>query len=127
MYIHFNPNPKSSRVQDCTVRAISKLVGRDWDEIYINICIEGLLACDMPSANHVWGSYLRRNGYKRSAIPNSCPDCYTVADFARDNPEGAYLLAVPGHVVTVADGDWCDTWDSGNEVPIYYWTKEERN
>jgi hypothetical protein len=27
-------------------------------------------------------------------------------------------------VVTVQDGKYYDTWNSGNEVPVYYWEKE---
>ena len=60
----------------------------------------------------------------RYLIPNSCPDCYTVRDFCFDNPRGAFLLATGSHVVTVIDGDYYDTWNSGSEVPIYFWTKE---
>lgn len=78
---------------------------------------------DMPSANYVWGSYLRRCGWNRSAIPNSCPDCYTVADFAAEHPDGTYILAMATHVLCVENGDWLDTWDSGDEVPLYYWQK----
>jgi hypothetical protein len=78
----------------------------------------------MMSANHVWGAYLRRNGWRRRLIPDDAPDDYTVADFAADHPRGTYILALDGHIVTVRDGDWYDTWDSGAEIPIYYWTKE---
>lgn len=38
---------------------------------------------------------------------------------------GRYLLALDQHVVAVVDGDYYDTWDSGNEIPIYYWMKGE--
>lgn len=38
---------------------------------------------------------------------------------------GTYILALSGHVVTVVDGDWYDTWDSGGEIPIYYWVRED--
>lgn len=57
-------------------------------------------------------------------MPDNCPDCYTVADFASEHPRGLYVLAIGGHVVTVRDGEWMDSWDSGNEVPAYYWSKE---
>ena len=77
----------------------------------------------MPSANYVWGSYLRRCGWKRYTLPNSCPDCYTVAQFAKDHSDGTYILAMATHVVCVQNGDWLDTWDSGDEVPLYYWQK----
>ena len=80
---------------------------------------------DMPSANAVWGSYLRKKGFVREIIPNTCPDCYTVEDFCRDNPKGTYILALSGHVVAVIDGKYYDTWDSGDEIPIYYWYRKD--
>lgn len=27
-------------------------------------------------------------------------------------------------VVAVVDGDYYDAWDSGNEIPLYYWRKD---
>ena len=78
---------------------------------------------DMPSSNAVWGAYLRTLGFKREAIPNTCPECYTVNDFCEDNPEGVFIVATGNHVVAVVDGDYYDTWDSGDELPIYYWRK----
>lgn len=82
--------------------------------------------CDMPSANHVWGMYLKNKGFTRHIISNVCPDCYTVSDFCRDNPYGTFILAISGHVVAVIDGDYYDTWDSGNEIPIYYWERKDK-
>lgn len=79
---------------------------------------------DMPSSNAVWGEYLKRNGFTRHIIPDTCPSCYTVGAFCEDHPYGAYMLATGTHVVAVIDGNYIDTWDSGNEIPIYYWKKE---
>ena len=124
MYSAYNPNPMGARVGDCTVRAISRATGESWDAVYCGLCVEGLRLCDMPTANHVWGAYLRRHGFRRRALPDDCPDCYTVADFCRDHPNGTYVLAISGHVVCVADGIYYDTWDSGSESPAYYWYKE---
>lgn len=124
MYSAYNPNPMGARVGDCTVRAISRATGEGWDTVYCGLCVEGLRLCDMPTANHVWGAYLRRHGFRRRALPDDCPDCYTVADFCRDHPNGTYVLAISGHVVCVADGSYYDTWDSGEESPAYYWYKE---
>lgn len=80
--------------------------------------------CDMPSANHVWGAFLRRNGYTRNVIDVDV-DVYTVRDFCIDNPRGTYILATDGHVVTVRNGRYYDSWDSGNEIPIYFWSRNE--
>ena len=48
---------------------------------------------------------------------------YTVDDFCGDHPVGTYILAIDGHVVCVQDGFYWDTWDSGQEIPIYYWER----
>ena len=125
MWKKYNPNPEHARVGDCAIRAIAKATDTDWEHSFAGLSVMGFMMGDLPSANHVWGAYLRRNGYKRDVVPNSCPDCYTVADFCRDNPKGKFVLALSGHVVAVEDGDWFDTWDSGEEVPLYYFRKEE--
>lgn len=123
-FVLHNPNPLRKTVGDCTVRAISKALGMTWEEVYIGLCLESFIMCDMPDSNQVWGAYLRRHGLRRHIIPDECPDCYTVSDFAADHPDGTYILALPTHVVCVKDGDWYDTWDSGMEAPLYYWSKE---
>lgn len=122
-FIFYNPNPAGRLVGDCTIRAICKLTNQDWDTVYAGTAFQGFIRKDMPSGNSTWGSYLRRHGYTRHIIPNTCPDCYTVIDFCADNPKGRFLLAIDQHVVAVVDGDYYDTWDSGNEIPVYYWMK----
>ena len=125
MFRQYNANPDGNLTIDCTVRAISTALNQDWDTTYIGVCLEGFCMKSMPSANSVWGAYLRRHGYVRNIIPDSCPDCYTVADFCADNPRGVFILALSSHVIAVIDGDYYDTWDSGNEIPLYYWQRKE--
>lgn len=123
MFIKYNPNPKGDRVGDCTVRAISKLLEQDWDRTYIDLCVQGYAMKDMPSSNSVWGEYLINRNYIRKVIQNTCPDCYTIKDFCNEHKQGAFLLCTGTHVVTVIDGDYFDTWDSGDEVPIFYYER----
>ena len=126
-YFFFNPNPLGKRVGDCVIRAISKLTGQSWADTFLAVSLKGYELCDMPSSNNVWAAYLRQLGYRRYVIDDTCPDCYTVKDFCRDNPTGKFLLATGSHVVTVIDGNYFVAWDSGNESPIYCWTKEFLN
>lgn len=123
MYRELNVNPLQRRADDCTIRAIATALNEPWEKVYSDVCIEGLKLYDMPSANHVWGSYLRKKGFKRHIIPDTCPQCYSVAEFARDHPEGTYILALSGHVVPVINGDWIDTFNSGERIAIYYWER----
>lgn len=124
MYSYFNPNPNGRNVSDCTVRAICKATGKDWGKVYLALCIQGYLDGDLPNANACWGAYLRKLGYRRHIVPDACPDCFTVADFATEKPVGTYILALSGHVVCVQNGTIFDSWDSSGEVPLYYWEKE---
>lgn len=126
MWVEWNPNPLGKRVGDCTVRAVAKGTGESWEAAYSGMALEGFLLSDMPSANNVWGAYLRRKGFTRHMIPDTCPDCYTVKDFCKDHPKGMYIVALHGHVIAVNDGDYFDSWDSGNENPIYYFEREEK-
>ena len=121
-FCFYNPNPKGRFVGDCTIRAICKLTEQDWDTVYANTVFEGFLKKDMPSGNATWGAYLARIGYDREFIPSYLLGRYTVSDFCREHPFGRFLLVLDQHVVTVVDGDYYDTWDSGNEFPSYYWT-----
>lgn len=107
------------------MRAISKATGQDWEDTYLALCFQGLKDCDMPSANAVWGNYLREKGFRRHIVPDTCPDCYSVEDFAKEHPIGTYILALSGHVVCVKDGVLYDSWNSGNETVLYFWTKED--
>lgn len=124
MFVYFNPNPEGRRAGDCVIRAISAATGRSWEDVYRGVCREGYSIGDMPSADYVWGEYLRRNGFSRYAIPaEDGADC-TVREFAAAHVHGVYILAIAGHVVCVRNGDWYDTWNSGDCIPVYYWAKE---
>lgn len=125
MYVYFNPNPSGKQVGDCVIRGVSKVTNQTWDETFIDICMVGYELKDMPSSNYVWENYLQRKGFVRTLIPDTCPECYTITDFCIDNPDGTFLLATGTHVVAVINGDYYDAWDSRNEVPIYYWRKEQ--
>lgn len=121
---YFNPNPENNTVGDCVVRAVALLTHKTWDEAYLGVCAQGFVMKDMPSSNAVWNAYLSSQGFVKTLLPNTCPMCYTVKDFCRDFKTGEYILALDRHVVAVYNGDYYDIWDSGNEVPIFYWRKE---
>lgn len=124
MWQFYNPNPMAKRVGDCTVRAISKATGQPWEKTYMDLCLQGYCMGDMPTANSVWGAYLKSKGFKQNAMPDTCPECYTVEDFCREHTDGTYILAISGHVVCVEGGAYYDSWDSGDEIPVYYWKRE---
>ncbi len=121
MYREYNPNPMYRRTDDCTVRAFAKIFDMDWDAAYLSLMYKGLQLKAFPDQPFVWGAALMSRGFERFQLPNNCPLCYSVKQFCIDYPKGRYVVATENHVIAIIDGDYYDTWDSGDEVPIYYW------
>lgn len=120
MYKRLNENPSHRRTTDCVIRALSTALGEDWETVYDAIAAEGKTKHDMMDANHIWIRWLERQGFSLNVIPDTCPDCYTVAMFCQDHPRGVYVLGTGTHAVAAIDGDYYDTFDSGDMVPIFY-------
>lgn len=121
MWIKCNPNPLGRQTGDCVIRAIAIATDHSWRETYRELCKLGEMQADMPNSNMIWGMYLRKRGAKQFLLPENCPDCITVAAFAERYRNGIYVIGTGDHAVCVIDGDWYDSWDSGAEVPTYFW------
>lgn len=121
----YNPNPTGRRVGDCAVRAVAMAFQIDWETAFTKLASAAFLMGDMPSSDAVWGSVLRKGGFSRTSIPDTCPDCYTAQDFIIDHPSGVYVLGFGGHVATVRDGVLYDSWNSLQEIPQFYWYQKE--
>lgn len=126
MWVEYNKNPTGRRVGDCAVRAVSVALNVDWETAYAMMAVNGFSMGDMPSANSVWGAVLRQNGFYRESLPDTCPDCYTAEDFAKDHPKGTFVLGFGNHVATVVNGNIYDAWDSSKEIPQYVWYRKEQ-
>lgn len=123
MFIQTNPNPKGLYTSDCVVRALAIAQDQSWEKTYLELSVKGFSMGDWGSSNLVWSAYLKDKGFRRYVVPEECSSCFTVRDFCENYPDGTYILATGSHVVTVIDGDYYDTWDSGSEPIIYYWKK----
>ena len=121
----YNANPDKNRIGDCVIRAISTALEKPWEDVYIDLCLDGLIQHELPNADGLWGEYLKRNGYKRGILPCDEGICVTVKEFCEMHPKGVYLLCPNNHIVAVIDGNYFDIWDCGNEYINYYWRKEE--
>lgn len=121
MWIRCNPNPLGKQTSDCVVRAIAIATEQSWRRTYRELCGLGEIEAEMPNANYVWGLSLKQHGAKQFLLPESCPQCITVRAFCEKYPDGIYVIGTGSHAVAVIDGDYYDAWDSGNEVPSYFW------
>lgn len=125
MWIKFNENPAGLIVGDCAVRAISVALSVDWETAYAMLVGFGYNMCDMPSSDAVWGAVLRKHGFIRESLPNTCPECYTAEDFCHDHPEGVFVLGFGDHTACVIDGYIYDSWDSSRKIPQFVWRRRE--
>lgn len=132
-FIKLNENPFGLNTGDCVIRALSTALNLNWFMVHDELSFLSRKMADMPSSNRVWKTYLSDRGYREEPAQNTCPNCLTVEAFCRQHPVGRFILStceytkardnliVTGtHVVTVIDGDWYDSWDSGADVPLSY-------
>ena len=124
-FIQYNQHPYNSNMDDCVLRAIATFYGITWEEAFLMVAMQGYNMKIYPTnRNDVWGTMLHEQGCEFSYINFSCPNCVTVKKFADDHPRGHYILGTTTHVIAVINGNYYDTWDSGEEYPVYYFKKE---
>jgi hypothetical protein len=121
MWKYYSNNPCGRTVGDCSVRAISVALGLTWEEAFLKLATAAYGMCDMPSSNAVIWAVLRQNDFISYRLPDDRVGSFTVREFCDANPSGTFVLFTSGHVVTAVDGDYWDSWDSGNEAILYVW------
>jgi hypothetical protein len=121
MWMRCNVNPAHKDVPDCVIRAVAVALNLPWiqvsDELYDVARSEYSVTCD----DHVWGKYLYMKGFIPFLLPETCPECITIEQFTRMYPKGIYIIGTGSHAVAVIDGDYYDSWDSGKEIPSFFW------
>lgn len=115
---YYNANPKLNNVEDCTIRALSVAEDISWDKAY-----------------RILSDYARKRGLMISSIQSIeefldenydrvCYEKMTVKDFIKMNPEGTYLITMPGHITVVKDGVNYDTFSTLNRFIWCVWEVE---
>lgn len=131
-YIYYQPNQMDlkDRYGDCTIRALSKVMETDWLATFdftIPYCrkhqVPNIWFCPANKRKEIFSEM----GYEYHGISNKKGTKRPVVwKFAKDHPNGRYLVNVANHVVAVVDGKYYDTWDSGDK-PMYGWFEPVEN
>lgn len=117
-----NPNPKNSS-NDCTIRAYCAAENITWDEAYDIACVRGKGMTCMPNEGPAIKDILETEfGYTQHKLSKE-EKKMTVAEFGVKHPEGTFVLITPSHAVTVIDGEYYDSWDSGEKKVKCYYSK----
>lgn len=125
-YIFKNLNPKGMFVGDCVVRAVAEALETSWDRAYLGLIDYGFRMKNLPNANVVWGAFLYDHGFYKLPVTECYPDNCTIRRFCEEHPSGTFVVATGEHVVCCRDGCYIDSWDSGDEVPIYYFYRRSK-
>lgn len=122
MYIYYDPNPNGygGEYGDCVIRALSKLFSYSWDEAFVQLSIQAYKMKRIMTDNITWGSFLKAHGYVKEILSETI----TVKEFCNQFDTGKYALATGSHVVAAINGDYFDSWDSGNEPILYLWREK---
>ena len=114
----YNPNPKSRNIGDCTLRSYCAAFNISWEEAFD---IASKIAKENSSMiQYVSDKVLTEHfnctvdeKYNKKTVKGK--DRITVNEFTMSHPYGTYILHVRSHQVTVKDGEYWDSWDSGKK------------
>lgn len=125
-YVYFQPNKMDVKDEygDCAIRCMCKAENMSWLAAYdMMYALSREVQCPMNCKigfEHV----VKSTCYEYTGISNKKGTKRpTVLSFSKDNPCGTYILVLANHYVTVVDGKYYDTWDSGECCLYGYWKK----
>ena len=118
-FVYYQPNKLDLKDEygDCTIRALSKALNCTWLEAFdkmIPICREYQTPniFNVPSKKRA--ELLSSLGFTYTGVSTKKGTTRPTVDiFAKDHPNGTYIVNVANHEVAVVDGKYYDTWDSG--------------
>ena len=114
----YNPNPKDRNIGDCTLRSYCAAFKIDWDKAFD-------IASKVAKENSTLIQYVADKvlteefncyvdeKYNKKTVKSK--DRITVNEFTMTHPYGTYILHVRQHQVTVINGEYWDSWDSGKK------------
>lgn len=126
-YKYYQPNKKDlkDKYDDCVVRALTKVLNKDWIEVFDDLIKYAREMQCMPNSKQCYEQYLKDNGFVYVGISNKKGSKRpTVAQFSKEHKKGKYLVNVANHVVAIIDGKYYDTWDSGKCCLYGYLAKD---
>lgn len=129
-WYRYNANSRDRNTGDCVKRALTIAYRTDYNKVSSELNkIKRDLGYDKFNISPVFSRYLSARGdafRKYGVVDPETGELNTVTKFCEEHPTGTWLLLVgkygnqhETHMVAVVDGDYYDSWDSGDYV-VYY-------
>lgn len=112
----YQPNPDKRNVGDCSLRAYCAAFNMTWTDAFDeasrvardnSYMMDTHKTCEIVMKNH---GYVLDQEFKKSKRKD-----LTVNEFAMTHPYGTFLLNTHGHLLCVKNGEYWDSWDSGDK------------
>lgn len=122
MFTYLNTNPLSLNESDCVTRAIHLATGYSYAEVQDKLYyIAQLLECERLCV--CCYQHLLSDVFKYNKV--YCTNM-SVKEFAKQHPQGIYIIRMPGHLSTLIHGRIYDTWDCSDEILTDVWYVNKR-
>ena len=115
MFKYYNANPLKNNVSDCTTRAIRLAEGESWDYTYEKLSNLARQQGQMLDSVEFIEDYLD------DRYPRQCHYSKTVGEFAREFPQGVFLVTMNGHITCIIDGCVYDTFNPSKRTMRCSW------
>lgn len=126
-FTYHNANPFDKRTGDCTIRALSFILEKEWADVYKELLELTLKTGWALGSRENIEEYLKLLGYKKQKMPKkSNGKKYTGEEFAKMHPRGKYFLSIGiGHVTAMESGKIYDIWNCTKRCVGNYWIIKE--
>lgn len=128
-WVEFNPNPLGKEVDDCSIRAYCAAKDIEWDTAFDYACEIAGNEKDIINSSPVCDKVIKEklgfilNKESKKVKPKDRP---TVMEFACLHNSGTFILNCPKHLLTVKNGNYYDSWNSGKcKVKWFYELPDE--
>lgn len=121
-YKYYQPNEKAEKkMGDCVIRALCKAYNLTWLEAFRELIPYAEAIQDMPNSKKVYSKYIKDKGGCWNGIKvEKGQKRMTVKELAKYT-RGTHIARLANHIVCIIDGDWYDSWDSGNKTVYGHW------
>lgn len=114
-YFYYNANPHKRHIEDCTIRALSLLTDRTWNDVYSEL---SYLA---NKDSLMMDSVVFIEDYLDDRYPRECHYSKTIGEFAKEYPLGKYAVTTSGHITAIIDGIIYDTFNPSERIMRCAW------
>lgn len=117
-YMFYNANPEDNDIWDCSVRALSKALGINWEAAYT------ILSDYARERGLMLDSVESIEGFLDENFQRFCNYNMTLGEFADFYNLGTFLVTMPGHITVVEDGTIYDSFDCSDRIIWCSWAVE---